>query len=465
MKNPKIKYQFSIKSTDELDQLSHEELLRYIKDLQKNLVREAPPKHSGNSSIPTSKEIVPPKKKKKNQSLRKQGGKNGGQLGHVGVTLRQTQTPDEIKRIPYTLTACHQCGADLSDTLAELKEKRQVLDLDLRRTNQKITQYQSYTKICPVCGASNHDNAFPQEVSPNISYGENTLALVNYLSVVHYLSYARIVQALETLYGLHLSEGTVDSLIKKGGKRSQVALEHITAQLTQSPVLGIDETGARVNGHRNWHWVFQDARNTLIVHNVSRGAGVINETFPDGFKQSIVGHDNFSAYTQLESKGEQLCLAHKLRDLNYAIECEDTSVMKAIKTLLQEAMADHKLTLSPPERIHLKAQYEESLNHLLAQPAEPGSQTARQIASFTKAKEKIFTFLLDPAIPPDNNGSERAIRNIKVKTKVSGQFKSPQGADDYAALRSIIDTARKRGMNEFDVLRDIAGGKRVFGVG
>jgi hypothetical protein len=110
-----------------------------------------------------------------------------------------------------------------------------------------------------------------------------------------------------------------------------------------------------------------------------------------------------------------LCLAHKLRDINYALECDDASVMKEIKALLQEAMRDHKILHSPQQRIRLKRVYEEQLDHLLAHSAPPGSQTAKQIASFSKAREKIFTFLLDPNIPLDNNSSERAIRNIKTK--------------------------------------------------
>jgi transposase len=96
---------------------------------------------------------------------------------------------------------------------------------------------------------------------------------------------------------------------------------------------------------------------------------------------------------------------------------------------------------------------------------KPNSQTAKQIASFSKAREKIFTFLLDPNIPPDNNSSERAIRNIKTKIKVSGQFKSDQGAQDYATIRSIIDTARKQKINEFEALRDIVASKSVCGLG
>ena len=110
----------------------------------------------------------------------------------------------------------------------------------------------------------------------------------------------------------------------------------------------------------------------------------------------------------------------------------------------------------------LKKQYLLMFDMLLKTEAEVKSETAKQINSLTKARDKIFTFLLYPKVDPDNNSSERAIRNIKVKLKVSGQFKSTQGAKDYATLRSVVDTARKREMNEFETIRNIVDGKSVF---
>jgi len=454
-----IKYHFSIKSEEELDKLSHNELLKYIKNLQDNIVQQKPPKNSTNSGIPTSKEIATPKK---NQSIRKKGGKNGAQFGHVGKTLKQSDTPDEIIDIKYTLNSCKKCNYDLSNILAGLKEKRQILDLDIKATNQKIIQYQSYSKVCPKCGHNNHDNSYPKRVIPNISYGKNIMAIVSYLSVVHYLSYTRIVEALQTMYNITISQGSVDSLIKRASKLSKSQINEIVSQLELSDIVGIDETGAKVNGKKDWHWTFQNDSCTYIVHSPSRAAKVINENFSNGFQNATVVHDNFRVYDTLNCKDEQLCLAHKLRDLNYAIECDNTQVMKDIKSLLLEAMIVHKEELNQSQRIYLKIQYVTKLDKLLDTQTIPKSETHKQIKSFKKALDKIFTFLLYPNVPPDNNGSERAIRNIKVKQKVSHQYKSPQGAKDYAILRSVIDTARKRDMNEFETIRDIVSGKSIF---
>ena len=457
---PKIKYKFSIKSKDELKELSHEELLKYIENLQDNLVQEKPPKNSNNSGISPSSEIAPPKKK--NQSLREKSDKSvGGQVGREGVTLIRSETPDEIISLEYNLNNCKKCSFDLSETLAKLKEKRQVLDIELSSIESKITQFQSYSKTCPKCGYENHDNS-GFTVAPNISYGSTIIAMVSYLSVSQYMPNARVVELMKNLFNINISEGSITGLLAKASKLSQNEIDKITAYLENAPIVGIDETGCKVDGSKHWHWTFQNESNTLIVANKSRGKKVITETFENGFPNACVVHDNYSSYSKLNAHSEQLCLAHKMRDLNYAIECDNSKLAKDIKSLLKEAMRDHKENFNSTQRVKLKEEYDKSLEYLLSTPTIEKSETHKQVKSFTKAKDKIFTFLLDKDIPPDNNGSERSIRNIKVKQKVSGQFKSPDGAKNYANIRSIIDTARKRTINEFNALVSIFRGNSLF---
>ena len=463
MKKNIIKYQFSLKSKEELEQLTHDELLKYVKDLQDNSIQEKPPKNSNNSSISPSSEIAPPKKRNsRNQSLREKSNKNvGGQAGRVGVTLNRSSAPDEIIELPYKLIECKKCKIDISTAVATLKERRQVLDIELSSIYRKITEYQSFSKKCNSCGYVNHDNSV-FTIAPNISYGSTVIAMVSYLSVSQYMSNVRIVELMSNLFNITLSEGTITGLLAKASKLSQGEIDKITTILEKSPILGIDETGCKVNGSKHWHWTFQNDSNTLIVADKSRGTKVINKTFENGFQNACVVHDNYSSYSSLECAREQLCLAHKMRDLNYAIDCDETKLMKDIKQLFKEAIKDDKESLTPTQRIALKTQYDKTLEHLLTMPYHEKSETHKQVKSLTKSKEKLFTFLLDENIPPDNNGSERAIRNIKVKQKVSGQFKSLAGAQNYANLRSIVDTSRKRGLNEFESLVSVMQGNSLF---
>ena len=465
MKKNRIKYKFSLKTKEELRDLSHEELLKYVEDLQDNSIQEKPPKNSNNSSICPSSDIVPSGKKKikKNQSLREKSNKSvGGQVDREGVTLTQSKTPDEVVGVSFTLESCKKCGVDISSVVAKLKERRQVVDLELSSIDTKITEYQSFSKVCPSCGYDNHDNNFASNVTPNISYGETIIAMVAYLSTAQYMSNKRVLQLLSNLFNITLSETTVNNLLAYASKLSQNELNKITEILSKTAVLGIDETGCKVDGVKHWHWTFQDKNNTLIVANKSRGTKVITDTFESGFVNACVVHDNYSSYSSLECMNEQLCLAHKMRDLNYAIECDDTKLAKGLKELLKEAIRDDKEELTQSQRVLLKTQYEASLEHLLSMPFIEKSETHKQVKSLKKSKEKIFTFLLDPSIPPDNNASKRAIRNVKVKQKVSGQFKSLEGAQNYANIRSIIDTSRKRGLNVFETLKSVIKGYSVF---
>ena len=402
-------------------------------------------------------------KPKRNQTLRERSDKSsGGQVGHEGNHLEQNENPNEIVKIEYGIEDCIKCGANLEDELEKLKEKRQVIDLNLSKITAEIVEYQSYSKECPVCGHDNHDASFPSFVAPYICCGKTIMAMVSYLSTVHFLSYGRIVLALESLYNISVSEGSIANMLKKASELSKTEIEKIKNHLELSDIVGIDETGCKINGQKYWNWTFQNDEVTLIVVDKSRGTKVIDENFENGFINACVVHDNYSSYSSLTVKDEQLCLAHKLRDLNYAIECDDTQVMKDLKLLLQEAMIDHKEDLLPTQREILKDSYLKLFDLLLETDSIPKSQTEKQIKSLKKARDKIFTFLLYPNVPPDNNGSERAIRNIKVKQKVSGQFKSEDGADCYANIRSIIDTSRKQGLNEFEVLQDVIAGNSVF---
>ena len=214
---PKIKYQFSIKSKDELKELSHEELLKYIENLQDNLVQEKPPKNSNNSGISPSSEIIPPKKK--NKSLREKSDKSvGGQVGREGVTLIRSETLDEIVSLEYNLDNCKKCSFDLSATLAKLKEKRQVLGIELSSSESKIMQFQSYSKSCLKCGYERYDDS-GFNVALNIGYGSTIMVVVSCLGVFRYMSIVRVVGLMENLF-INISGGSIRGLLAKGSRLS-----------------------------------------------------------------------------------------------------------------------------------------------------------------------------------------------------------------------------------------------------
>ena len=221
-----------------------------------------------------------------------------------------------------------------------------------------------------------------------------------------------------------------------------------------SPVVGSDETGSKVNGHTHWFHTYQNPEWTFIGYHASRGAEARDAFYPVGLPNSILVTDCLAMQLSTPAKKHQVCMPHLLRELN-AMEQEYPRRQWPVqmKALIKDAQ-----DLKNKEYTHRQVeQIERRFRKLLRvdQSRAPG-----KIAPFWKRMikhgDKVFTFLHHENVPPDNNGSERAIRNVKVKQKVSGQFKSEKGARQYAVGRSIIDTANKQGKNVHQVLVQIA---------
>ena len=226
--------------------------------------------------------------------------------------------------------------------------------------------------------------------------------------------------------------------------------------LEQSKAVGGDETGAKVNGKKQWIWVWQSTLITFIAISASRGSVLIDALFPNGFPLATLSSDRWKAQIKTFAKNHQLCIAHLLRELLYLIQAEKTSWANEFKELLLKAI---KLKQAQPsyDRGHPQTlETENQLDSLLAQiiPAQNAKKTISLQKSMTKYRQYIFPFLYDPLIPYDNNASERSIRNVKVKLKVSGQFKT--GQEHYCILRSIIDTTIKNGQSVFGAIAAIA---------
>lgn len=186
---------------------------------------------------------------------------------------------------------------------------------------------------------------------------------------------------------------------------------------------------------------------------------MVEETFPNGLPQATIGSDRWAAQLKTDSKAKQLCLGHLQRDLIFLEESEQSSWATHCKALLQDALKLDKLAQErgkayrPTEEQAYQLEYR--LNRLLVRYINPAqySNTIIFQNSLLKYRDCLLVFLYDLEVPPDNNASERAIRNVKVKQKVSGQFKTGQNA--FCTLRSVIDTLKKRDLNIFECLSQI----------
>lgn len=395
-------------------------------------------KNSRNSSVPPSKDENRPKK---NQSLRTSSGrKPGGQQGHKGNTLRMTENPDTI--LDHKPCYCNHCGGGIAETSLVLKGRRQVLDIPPIRPH--YTEHRSYQGTCS-CGQTT-TASFPAGVNSPISYGPNIESLVAYMHARQYIPYERACEYFKDVHSVNISQAGINNIIERFSLKASRAYELIIEKVQNRPVVGGDETGTRINGKKGWFWGWQTPDLTYVVYDKNRGKSAIDNNFPQGFPNSVLIHDCWSSYFSTPAKSHQLCTSHLLRELNFFIERYKSLWAKNFRQIIHDAL-DLKRKLTPSQYnnpINQRTIIESKLDKLLHTYIP---DKMKEVCTFqkriVKKRDFIFRFLYDPGIPPDNNASERAIRNVKVKTKISGQFKSAEGAQRYAIIRSITDTCLK----------------------
>lgn len=410
-------------------------------------------KNSNNSHIPPSQDQNRPKK---NQSLRIPSGKKAGaQPGHEGSTLECSATINEI--IKHSPAACGHCGNDLTAYPEVLVSSRQLLDIP--PVILKCIQHQVYKKQC-ACGHA-MQGSFPAHVASPVQYGPNVETLVSYLHARQYVPYGRMQEFLKDVMGLTLSTGGIYNILQRMAKKATPMYDRIKAQIELSGCVGADETGVNINGKNHWAWTWQNDKLTYILCAASRGFKTIEDAFSNGLPNAVLVHDRWPCHFKMNAKGHQICCAHLLRDLNYINELYETKCTwaKDFKVLLLDALQLKKELANKDYHYHnikreaLFDRLSQSLNY----PIEEQFARSKTLQKKLLARQGcILYFLLQANVPPDNNGSERAIRNIKVKQKISGQFKSLQNANVFAILRSVIDTTIKSGNNVFNALHLIA---------
>ena len=237
---------------------------------------------------------------------------------------------------------------------------------------------------------------------------------------------------------------------------AQYKYEEIRRRVFASPVVGADETGVNINGKNRWAWVFQTPRLTYVHSGLSRAKKVIDQLFPQGFPQSILVHDCWTSYFGVQTKGHQLCTAHLLRELKYLGKLYKEQQWTADFTGLLHKALELKKTLPTEDDLkdlHRKSILEEQVDQMLAQTIHKQHKKLNAFKErIQKYRNYLFTFLYHPKVPPDNNASERAIRTYKVKQKVSGLFRTEDGANAFAVIRSVIDTTIKNKKNVWEAL-------------
>lgn len=423
-------------------------LLKENRELRKRLEKyEKPPQDSGNSSTPPSKEPIASEIVRRTKSQRQKSDKKvGGQPGHEGTTRRMVDTPDETENVSSQY--CISCGRDLSDIEGELDYVTQEVDLPPIMPIYRERRF--YRKVC-ACGCCNRDYAPRKRGGSPITFGKNIRAIATYLSVVQCMPYERLQSLFSTMFNVAISQGTLANIVREMLEKSRPAIDLIERMIKDSAVVGFDESGCYTNGKLSWSWIAQTVYLTLVFRGAGRGAKVLEERFGDSLKKMIAVTDRHSAYFAIDFLDNQVCLAHLLRNLEYLNDIDkEQTWAKEIQSLLREAIHTRN---EKPQEIISKQDWLERLDELLKRNLDNLRKEFSELKrGIIKCRDYIFNFLENPAIPSDNNASERGIRKLKVKQKISGCFRSETGADAFHALHSIADTAWKNGQSPLDAI-------------
>jgi transposase len=322
----------------------------------------------------------------------------------------------------------------------------------------KYVEHRSYQCDCKYCNTVT-TGELPHGLRANIQYGESIQSLVTYLSVYQLLPAQRLTLFLKDFANLKMSEGTIFNILSSMSRKANPTYEVIRQKVQASPCVGGDETGIHINKEKGWFWIFQNKKLTFIHASLSRGYNTILGCFPFGFPNSYYVSDSLPAQLKVDSLGKQLCLAHLLRELN-KFEKVFKSQWATQTELLFKKVLDYKRTMRPLDYSYNNwsiVQFENELTQLLAIDLTDKNKSEKAfVKRLKKRRDAIFTFLYHLEVPPDKNASERGIRNVKVKMKISNQFKNCDFAQHFAVIRSVIDTTIKNGQDVFIALTNLA---------
>lgn len=409
-----------------------------------------PPASSRNSSQPPSRDQKP------DQGEKKSGRRVGAKPGHERAIRPLVENPDRV--IEAKVEKCANCHADLSRTLPARIIRHQITELPPARP--VVIETQTYELECPNCRTLQR-GAPPVGLEPLRLFGPRLEATVIYYKQEQHLSVERIVEVMRELHGVELSEGGVIAILRRGGEAARPVAEGIAAEVAQSEVISSDETSVRVKARNYWHWVFRSAAGVAHIIDRSRGAEVIRR-FMGARRAECWVSDCLGAQLSAPAENRQLCLAHQIRDLERVIEQEGDLIWAVrMKALFQEAIHlrnrfrnEGQMTLAGYCR--RVTELENRLGGLLA---EDQSRTiARKLcARYVKHQDHLLYFLNHPEVPPTNNACERALRPSVIHRKVTNGFRSEWAAKAYAALETVIDTAKLKGRKAFEALVELMG--------
>jgi transposase len=417
--------------------------------------------NSSNSGKPPSSDGL--KKPPGTSSLRQPSGKKpGGQPGHPGETLRRSETPDAV--IDHYPPSCATCGALLTKAMATDFVARQVFDLPEPQP-LIVTEHRAHGCRCAACGSQTRAT-FPDWLAAPVQYGKRIGAFVLYLLHYQLLPEKRLAALMADLFGVHLVTATIARISQDCAERFQGFAAAVRDRVAAAPVKHLDETGFRIGGKTQWLHIASTILLTFYRVAAKRGSLLTDLT-------GVVVHDHWKPYYTLKGVLHALCNAHHLRELKALVEIEKEDWARRMQRLLRRAChaanlaREQDVPLTPALIALIERRYDaivaDGLTFHEGQPAltktRPRGRPPRRVGHnlllrLSTCKQDVLRFLTDPQVPFTNNLAERDGRMMKLRQKISGGFRSEEGAKDFAVVRSVLSTARKQGWDMLQTLND-----------
>ena len=448
-----------------------DELTQRVKELTEQLGM-----NSKNSSKPPSTDINKPNPK----SMRKSSGKKtGGQPGHPGSHLNITAEPDEI--IVHIPSVCQNCPLhDTCVSRACVGETRNVIDAVVAVKN---TAHQSLTVNCPLRNVL-LKGEFPKDIKATVQYGENLQALVVAMNTVGAVSLNRTQEILSGVFGIPLSTGTIVNMVNRCADGITNILETIRQNIIVSEISHFDETGTNVDGKKHWVHSASNSLFTYLTVSPKRGQEGMDEGGVLPYFRGKGIHDCWQPYWKYNLVVHALCNAHLLRelvaaeerDVNQSWATELINLLIEMKTTKENAIEKGKTGFTEEKLEEFGKKYDDIIKKAYDENPVPqdlqntGKKRGRKKKGKTLAlierldihKASVCLFIHDFDVPFDNNLSERDIRMVKTKTKVSGCFRSLSGAENYLKIMSYVGSAKKHGKRAYNAIKQAISGNPEY---
>jgi len=398
-----------------------------------------PPKTPDNSSLP------PSRGQKTNAAAGASEKKR--RKGRPGVARALVENPDATRDVYAERCGC---GAALSPADQELTHAYDHIDLPpIKPVTTRINLHKGK---CPCCKKLVTARP-PADMPAGSPFGPGIVSLVTYLHACQMVSYSRLTEVLDGLFGLKLSEGAIANMLARAAKPFAASSAVIAAIVRNSPVIASDETSARVCKKTYWQWVF--AAKTAVFHMIAPSRKKIVPTeFLAGAKPDVWISDRLPAQAT-HAEAHQVCLAHLIRDAQFAIDTGDTIFAPDFKTFLQKACAigRRRPQLSDATIKTYARDLRRELDRLLELAPMQKDGSHLRATMQVDARDKLLVFMTRRDVEPTNNGCERELRPSVIFRKVTNGFRSNWGADVYADIRSIVATGRIIGRSPLASLR------------